>query len=448
MAERPDIGGLGGRNTVLPLLGDGSGRQQSGVIDLDNNATTRPAAAVIAGMVEVLQGAWHNPSSVHRAGQDAKRRVELARAQVAALIGAAARNIVFTSGGTEAIDLAIRGAVGAAMRARPGPQSRPMNLVTTPIEHSAVRELAEEMDKAQPGRERVERRVCAVARDGTVRAADVIGLIDDDTAVVSVQWCNNETGAVQPVGEIARVCRERGVAFHCDATQWVGKMPARVVAGAGGSAASGGEDESLCEADFVTFSPHKFHGPKGVGVLYCRTGARFVPQLQGTQELGRRGGTENVPGIVGAGIACELAGAWLAEGSDAAERRRLAGLRDRFERAVIEGVAADGALAERPVINGPTDGRRLWNVTNLAFPTLEAEALLLALSERGICASAGAACSSGSLDPSPVLLAMGVEPRLAHGSIRFSLSRDADEAEVMGCVPTIVQCVRRVAASG
>ena len=439
------MGGLSGRNTVLPLLGDGSGRQQSDVIDLDNNATTRPAAAVIAGMVEVLQEAWHNPSSVHRAGQDAKRRVELARAQVAALIGAAARNIVFTSGGTEAVDLAIRGAVGAAMRARPVPQLRPMNLVTTPIEHSAVRELAEELDKVQPGRERVERRVCAVSRDGTVRAADVIGLMDDDTAVVSVQWCNNETGAVQPVAEVARACRERGVAFHCDATQWVGKMPARVVAGAGGRAASGGGDESLCEADFVTFSPHKFHGPKGVGVLYCRTGARFVPQLQGTQELGRRGGTENVPGIVGAGIACELAGAWLA---GLTARERLSGLRDRFERAVVEGVAADGALAERPVVNGPTDGRRLWNVTNLAFPTLEAEALLLALSERGICASAGAACSSGSLDPSPVLLAMGVEPRLAHGSIRFSLSRDADEAEVMGCVPTIVQCVRRVAASG
>ena len=370
--------------------------------------------------------------------------MELARAQVAALIGVAAKTIVFTSGGTEAIDLALRGVLGAALRGRDSNAHGPLNIVTTPIEHSAVRQLVDELADARTSGPRAELRLCPVNRDGTVDAAAVTGLIDDATAVVSVQWCNNETGAIMPVAEIAAACRQRGVPFHCDATQWVGKMPTRVSL-ADADPENAGPQSGLCFPDFLSFSPHKFHGPKGIGVLYCRPGSRFVPQLLGTQEMGRRGGTENVAGIIGCGVACELAGLWLA---DAADRRRLGALRDRFEQAVIAAVVRSKCLQDEPVINGPRDARRLWNVTNIAFPTLEAEAMLLALSERGVCASAGAACSSGSLDPSPVLLAMGVPPTLAHGSLRFSLSRESTEAEVMGAVETIAACVQRVAASG
>lgn len=412
--------------------------------DLDNNATTKPHPLVIDAMTDAMQHSWHNPSSIHRAGQEARRKVELARAQVAALIGVAAKTIVFTSGGTEAIDLALRGALGAASRGQDSNARRPLNIVTTPIEHAAVRQLVDEFADVRSSGPRAELRLCPVQRDGTVEAAAVIDLIDDATAAVSVQWCNNETGAIMPVAEIAAACRQRGVPFHCDATQWVGKMPTRISV-ADADPANVGPDSGLCYPDFLNFSAHKFHGPKGVGVLYCRPGTRFVPQLLGTQEMGRRGGTENVTGIIGCGVACELAGLWLAS---AADRGRLGALRDRFEHSLITSVVRSKCLRDEPVVNGPCDVRRLWNVTNIAFPTLEAEALLLALSERGICASAGAACSSGSLDPSPVLLAMGVPPALAHGSIRFSLSRESTEADVMGAVETIAACVQRVAASG
>jgi len=414
------------------------------VIDLDNNATTKPDPLVVAAMLTAMEHSWHNPSSIHRAGQEARRKIELARAQVAALIGVAAKTIVFTSGGTEAIDLAIRGALGAALRGRDSKASGPLNIVTTPLEHSAVRQLVDELSHERFNTAEAQLRLCQVRRDGTIDAAAVIDLIDDATAAVSVQWCNNETGAIMPVAEIAAACRQRGVPFHCDATQWVGKMPTRISPTAADSAGTGPQSE-LCDPDFLSFAPHKFHGPKGAGVLYCRPGARFVPRLLGTQELGRRGGTENVAGIIGCGVACELAGSWLA---DAANRQRLAALRDRFEQAIIDAVVAGKYLRDAPVINGPRDARRLWNVTNIAFPTLEAEALLLALSEKRICASAGAACSSGSLDPSPVLLAMGVPRSLAHGSIRFSLSRDSIESEVMDAVAPIAACVQRVAESG
>ena len=412
--------------------------------DLDNNATTKPDPLVVAAMLAAMEHSWHNPSSIHRAGQEARRKIELARAQVAALIGVAAKTIVFTSGGTEAIDLAIRGALGAALRGRDSKASGPLNIVTTPLEHSAVRQLVDELSHERFNTAEAQLRLCQVRRDGTIDAAAVIDLIDDATAAVSVQWCNNETGAIMPVAEIAAACRQRGVPFHCDATQWVGKMPTRISPTVADPAGTDPQSE-LCDPDFLSFAPHKFHGPKGAGVLYCRPGARFVPRLLGTQELGRRGGTENVAGIIGCGVACELAGSWLA---DAANRQRLAALRDRFEQAIIDAVVAGKCLRDAPVINGPRDARRLWNVTNIAFPTLEAEALLLALSEKRICASAGAACSSGSLDPSPVLLAMGVPRSLAHGSIRFSLSRDSIESEVMDAVAPIAACVQRVAESG
>ena len=384
-------------------------------INLDANATTEPSPAVIRAVHDALAEFWHNPSSVHRAGQAARHRVELARQSLAELIGAKPRDLVLTSGGTESIDLAVRGALGA--RAPDGP--RPV-FVTSRVEHAAVRELAEHLERT--GGASV--RWADVGADGRVDPGSVAALLGGAPGVVCAQWANNETGAVQPVAEIHAACARAGAVFLCDGTQWVGKMPVDV--------------STLAPFDALVFSPHKFHGPKGVGCLWARRGVKVRPAIHGTQELGRRGGTENVPGILGAGVAAAEARAWVA---DAGARERLEGLRDRFERDVLRAVP-DAR------VNGPTGpGARLWNTTNIAFPRLEAEALLMLLSERGVYASAGAACSSGSLDPSPVLLAMGVPPELAHGSLRFSLSRHTTEADLTAAAPIIADAVRTLRGS-
>lgn len=375
------------------------------MIYLDNNATTQPSPGVVAAVNEALTEFWHNPSSVHRAGQAARQRVELARKDAAALIGVNPKEVVFTSGGTEAIDLAIRGVLGGSSR---------RIAVSTRTEHAAVRDLMEDLGK----RGGVEVRYAPIGRDGLVNLG-ALGELLNGAALASIQWANNETGAIQPVKEIASLCRARGVIFHCDATQWVGKG-----------------EVATPPCDVLTYSPHKFHGPKGVGVLWSRRGVPLRPVLHGTQELGRRGGTENVPGILGAGVACREAMEWL---SEPARRAGVAALRDRFESSVM--AALPGAA-----VNG-TVAHRLWNTTNIGFPKLEAEALLLLLSERGVCASAGAACSSGSLDPSPVLLAMGVPPEVAHGSVRFSLSRNSTEEEVEQAAGIVIECVKRLGVS-
>ncbi len=362
-------------------------------------------------MGAALREFWHNPSSVHRPGQAARRQIDLARRDAAALIGVPAREITFTSGGTESIDLAIRGVLATSTR---------KVIVSTRVEHAAVRDLLEDLEK----RHGFEVRWAPLDREGLVDIGS-LGPLLDGAAMATIQWANNETGGVQPVKEIGSLCRANGVVFHCDGTQWVGKEPV-ASSGAGGTA---------LPCDLLTFSPHKFHGPKGVGVLWAGRSVRLRPTIHGTQELGRRGGTENVAGIVGAGVACREAAAWLA---DRAERARLAGLRDRFEALVL-------AAVPDAVVNGPRD-RRLWNTTNIGFPRLEAEALLMLLSERGVCASAGAACSSGSLDPSPVLLAMGVAREVAHGSLRFSLSRETAAEEIEAGAATVSECVARLRA--
>jgi cysteine desulfurase len=388
---------------------------------LDSNATTKPCDAAIEAAETAMREAWQNPSSVHRAGQGVRAKVELARAAVANLIGSKPRDVVFTSSGTESVHLAIRGAVAALAKGE-----RPPLVASTLVEHSAGREVLKDMES------RGEARVLWLPIDinGVVDVAALARALasDDKPMVVSVQWANNETGVIQPVDEIARLCKAAGSVFHCDCVQWAGKEPMRVE--------PSGPDAPFLDANLVSISAHKFHGLKGTGALYIRRGTRVRTPVPGNQELGRRGGTENVPGILAAGAAAEEASEWL---SDAGTREKLRTLRDRFEQTIL-------AAAPGSVVNSG-GAPRLWNTSNIAFPKFEAEAILLALSERGLCASAGAACASGSLEPSPVLLAMGIDPKLAHGSVRFSLSKWTTDQEIDEAVALVIRCVESLRAS-
>ncbi len=379
------------------------------MIYLDNNATTQPLPEVIAAMRDLMEHAWGNPSSVHRVGVDAREAVERARSGVAALIGCAPRELVFTSGGTESAALAIQGLLEAR-------RDRTV-IATSRLEHAAVRQLAERLEAA--GR-------CRVLwvdhhRDGTVDMDRLDALLirhGHELALLSLMAANNETGVLLDVPRVAAMCQARRVPLHTDATQWAGRLPI---------------DAHRWQADAISISAHKMHGPKGVGALALRRGVAIVPQLVGgPQERDRRAGTENVAGIVGFAAAAESAQRWLAS----FDRQSAAGPRDAFERAVL-------AALPDAVIHG-ADAPRLWNTGNIGFPGLEAEAILLSLSQQGVCASAGAACSSGSLDPSPVLLAMGVAPSLAHGSVRFSLSRETTRAEAESAAATVIACVRQL----
>lgn len=378
---------------------------------LDNNASTRPAPEAVKAMLPYLQEFFGNPSSVHRFGQSARRAIDEARARVAALVGCGDAEVLFTGGGTESINTAVRGLLAAR-----APRRR---IITTAVEHSATRELCQQLAKEGLA-EIVELPVdpAGALDDATVRDA-----ITDDAALVTIMWANNETGVLFPVQSIAALCRARRVPFHCDGTQAVGKIAVDV-------AAAG--------IDAMSFASHKFHGPKGAGGLFVRRGLRFRPLLVGgPQERGRRGGTENVPAIVGMGAAAELARAALPE------MLRVAQQRDRLEREILAQI--DGAH-----VNGRTDAR-LPNTTNIGFARLEAEAILLLLSEQGIAASAGAACSSGSLEPSHVLRAMKIDPKVAHGAIRFSLSRYTTDAEIdrtLDVLPGVIARLRAVLPVG
>lgn len=385
------------------------------MIYLDNNATTRPSDATVREMTRALTEFWHNPSSIHRPGQAARQAVDLARKSVAALIGARPREITFMGSGTEAIVAAIVGTLRQTTR---------RVVVSTPVEHNAVRELLDDLTE----RERAERVMLPLDSDGRVDLDAARSIINERVAVVSVQWSNNETGVVQPVEEIAALARAAGAVMHCDATQWVGKMPTNVGTAPSQPSSSGTALAPWTTVDVLTFSPHKFHGPKGVGLLWTRPGTRLRPIIFGSQELGRRGGTENVPGIVGTGMASREALEFLAEPG---RRAALGTMRDAFERAIVDRVPD-------AVINRPKNpAHRLWNTASIGFPALEAEAMLLLLSERGVCASAGSACSSGSLEASPVLLAMGIPPLVAHGTVRFSLCRDTTETELAEAVEIV-----------
>ena len=389
------------------------------MICLDHNATTQPEDAVVDAMIDALRLHWHNPSSVHRPGQEARALVEKARARVAALINAKPRQITFTSGGTESLDWATRELLAAGTRAGR------TTIVTSTIEHSAVRTLVNTLERNRHATVRW----APVTNAGVFDLPALADLLDDTVALVCVQGANNETGIIQPVDEVGALAREVGATFLCDATQMVGKAPVDV-------------QQLACDA--IAFSPHKFHGPKGVGALWTRRGLTLPARLHGSQESGRRGGTENVPGIVGAGVAADLALAWLADPSQPA---RLARLRDRFEAGVLARVPDALVIGRGHLPPDVEPAERVPNTTNIAFPGLSAEALVITMSEHGLCASAGAACSSGSLEPSHVLGAMNVPAEIAVGALRFSLSRHTTEEEISRAIDIIAECVARVRQS-
>lgn len=343
----------------------------------------------------------------------ARQSVEQARESIARLLGCGTREVILTSCGTESCNLALTGSLGGA-------DGRKV-IVTTRYEHSAIRECANTL--AAQGSDVV---WIDGGKDGLIDPQKLEQLLSTrarEIAIVSIMWANNETGLVQPIAQLGSMCRRHGVRFHTDATQWVGRMPTNV---------------ADLEIDLLSCSAHKFHGPKGVAVLYCRRGITLRPLIiGGPQERDRRGGTENVAGIVGMGVAADLAHSWLT--SPSAHGLRLAALRDKFEQLVCASIASAVVQAR--------DQPRLWNTSNIAFVHLEAEAVLVNLARQGLAASAGAACSSGSLDPSPVLLAMGIPPEIAHGAVRFSLSRSTTEAEIVDAARIVIESVRALARS-
>jgi cysteine desulfurase len=348
---------------------------------------------------------------MHTLGGQLARKVREARASVAALIGAQPEEIIFTSCGTESDNTAIMSALEIY------PQRR--HIITTRVEHPAIYNFCKHL--ARKGY-----RVTYVPVDskGTLNMDAFHKALDDDTAIVSIMYANNETGVIFPIEEIGALLRQRGILFHTDAVQAVGKIPI---------------DVKTLPVDMLSLSGHKLHAPKGVGALYVRKGTRFYPYIiGGHQEHGRRAGTENVASIIGLGKACELAGAALAE-----EVTYLSRLRDKLEAALLRD-------CPDPRINGDPE-HRLPNTTNISFEFVEGEAILLRLDEFGICASSGSACTSGSLEPSHVLRAMGVPFTAMHGSIRFSLSRYNTEAEidkVIEVMPPIIRELRSLSPYG
>ena len=376
------------------------------LIYFDNNASTKPLAEVVESMLSVLGEQYANPSSLHQFGQAVRHRVEVAREQVASLIGAESREIIFTGGGTEAINLAIRGVLHGH------PDRR--HIVTTAVEHTAVLKVVEQLEHEGYRVDYV-----GVDADGRVDADQWSELITGDTALVSIQHANNETGVVNDVVRLGGVACERGVPVHVDAVQTVGKLPINA---------------SDWPAQLVSLSAHKFHGPKGTGALYVQRRTRIEPLiLGGGQERRLRGGTEHVAGIVGMGVAASLVRETLRDTADRVGRMRNAleaGLLAAVPYAVVNGSGAD----------------RVYNTSNISFAGLEAEAILILLSEAGICASSGAACSSGSLQPSHVLQAMGIDEAVAHGAIRLSLSRFNTNSEVDRVVQTIPDLLSRLTA--
>lgn len=379
---------------------------------LDHAATTPLDPIVLAAMEPYLTGAFGNPSSLYRLGQEARSAVDTARAQAAAVLGCSPGEILFTSGATESNNLALRGVAWAARLATS--ENPPPHIVTTAIEHHAVLHTAESL--ALQGF-----RVTFVQPDheGIVSPANIAAAIEPDTCLISVMLANNETGAIQPVAEIASIAQERAIPFHTDAVQGAGLLPLEVDA---------------LGVDLMALSAHKFYGPKGVGLLYVRNGTPIdYQQTGGGQEQGRRGGTENVAGVVGMGVALQRAESFRAPYANhcRAMRNQLA-----------EGIFA--ALPET-ILNGPPlDGPRLPNNLNVSIPGIQGETLLLALDLLDVSASAGSACTTGNSEPSHVLTAMGRSEEMCRSALRFTVGRGTTAEDISAAVEAIVEAATRV----
>ena len=372
------------------------------MIYADNAATTKMSDAAVNTMTKVIRETWGNPSSLYTTGQRAKEVLEEARAEVAAAIGAEAREIVFTSGGSEADNQAIRSA------AELGKKKGKTHIISTAIEHHAVLHTLKRLEA-----EGFTVTLLPVHENGIVEASEVEAAITDETCLVTIMFANNEIGSIQPIREIGALCRAKGVLFHTDAVQAVGHVPVDVV---------------LDNIDLLSASAHKFHGPKGVGFLYARKGIKLTNLIEGgAQERGRRAGTENVPGIAAMATALTEAVSHIAENTT-----RLTAVRDRL----IAG------LSEIPhaALNGDAK-RRLPSNVNFCFEGIEGESLLLLLDDRGIAASSGSACTSGSLDPSHVLLAIGRVHDVAHGSLRLSIGEDITDGDVEYIIKNVKEVV-------
>jgi cysteine desulfurase len=389
-------------------------------IYLDNSATTQIDPEVLDAMMPYLTEKYGNASSIHRFGQETRAAVDKARHQVAGLINARPNEIVFTSGGTESNNLAIRGFIQAIELKTRGANGDKPHIITSAIEHPAVKNVCEELEK-----QGLPVSYLPVYEDGVVRIADVRNAVREDTRLISVMAANNEIGTLQPVEEIGKLVRElkgngQRIWFHIDAVQAVGKI---------------GVDVEEIGCDLLSLSGHKIHGPKGIGALYVRRGTRLHPQnIGGRQERGLRGGTEPVAQIVALGKAAAIAKDDLGENS-----KHLGVLRDRFEHEILERI--DGA-----VLNGNVT-LRLPNITNISFRFIEGEGLLINLDMQGIAVSTGSACSSGSLEPSPVIRALGRDDELARGAIRFSfgkLNNMSEVDEVLAVLPECIENLRRL----
>jgi len=378
-------------------------------IYLDNSATTRVDERVIDALLPLMREGYGNPSSIHTFGQLARAALEESRPPLAGLLGADTRELIFTSGGTESDNAALWGVFRSGYR--PG-----NHIITSKIEHPAILATCKAL-QAQ-GAEVTQ---VPVDRLGRVDPDDIAAAITDRTILISLMHANNETGVIQPLEEAGGIAREHGIVLHTDAVQSLGKVPV---------------DVRTLGVDFLSLSAHKMHGPKGVGALYVRKGAKLPPFMTGgSQERKRRAGTENVPGIVGLGTAAGLARERLGDMGS-----RVAGLRDRFESAVqsrIDGVSVNGSREHR-----------LPTVSNLSFERLEGEAAVIALDLEGVAVSTGSACSSGSLEPSHVLTAMGLRPEVVQGSLRFSLSWHTTEQEIDEAVDILARVVARLRSRG
>lgn len=378
---------------------------------LDNNATTKVDEAVFEEMRPYFCELYGNPSSMHFFGGQVQRKIDEARKRTAALLGALPEEIIFTACGTESNNAAIRSALEIF------PEKR--HIVTTRVEHPAVLTPCRNLSKR--GYRVTE---LSVDGEGNLDLDELRAVVDEDTAIVSIMHANNETGVVFPIEEIGAIVKEKGALFHTDAVQAVGKIPMNM---------------ANSTVDMLSLSGHKLHAPKGIGALYVRKGVSFRPfMVGGHQERSRRAGTENAAGIIALGKACEMAGDFLEE-----ENTKVKAMRDRLESEIVR-------LIPNVRVNGG-GAVRLPNTTSVAFEFVEGEAILLLLNEKGICASSGSACTSGSLEPSHVLRAMGVPFTCAHGSIRFSLSRFSTDEEIdiiIRELPPVIQRLREMSPFG